>query len=102
VLLSKKEGLSLVQQLITLSNDNSAASVQPRAGTPLDAEGADKGLDLSDPAQRSQFLAQLMTPGTSGSYATSNSYQQFGKAVNYAVSLSYSPLQPSSGNNYFY
>lgn len=118
-LLTKKAGLTLLQQLIAVSSrsNNTSATVNklpPRLGvTPLDAGDdnstssaptvlSDPGspantdkLDLSDPEQQSQFLLQLMTPGASGSYATSNSYQQFGKAVNYAVSLSYSPLQSS-------
>jgi hypothetical protein len=112
---TKQAGLTLLQQLIAVSSrsNNTSASVNklpPRLGVTLDADGdnsstpavasddpgsSNNKLDLSDPEQQSQFLQQLMTPGASGSYATSNSYQQFGKAVNYAVSLSYSPLQAS-------
>jgi hypothetical protein len=119
---TKQAGLTFLQQLIAVSSrsNNTSTTVNklpPRLGVALDdsvdnstmsgdnstssapAVTSDPGstdkLDLSDPEQQSQFLQQLMTPGASGSFATSNSYQQFGKAVNYAVSLSYSPLQSS-------
>jgi hypothetical protein len=80
-------------------------TLQPRlsasAGTPLSTNednASPTTLDLTDPAQRSQFLEHLFSQGTSGSYATSNSYQQNGKAINYAISMSYSPLQSTASN----
>ncbi|XP_059481341.1 uncharacterized protein LOC132200132 [Neocloeon triangulifer] len=105
LLADKKAGLTFLDQVLSLTTNNTSASVQNRFGGDASTSGRANGsgttlsLDLTDPAQRSQFLEELMAPGTSGSYATSNSYQQFGKTVNYAISLSYAPLQPNVAAN---
>lgn len=51
----------------------------------------ENGTDAVDTQAR--FLGLLMMPGSSGSYASSNSFYLYGKLVNSAVSLSYAPVQ---------
>ncbi|CAB3377537.1 Hypothetical predicted protein [Cloeon dipterum] len=98
----KKSGLAFLSQVLSLKSNNSqsATSVLNGAGTTLSADDDPDKIApfdlLSDAEKRSQFITELSTPGSSGSYATSNSYQQYGKVITYAISLSYAPLQPAT------